>query len=244
MSQVAGHLLERFRAYLSLLARMQLDPSLQGKIDLSGVVQQTLLEAHQAMEELCQRDEAGQLAWLRRALANNLTDEVRNPSARLTVVDTPEAVTITNEMGQSRTFHPNGREESLNVNGIPTTVVATRDTGVLTVLYKAEQGRELLMCQRHDVIAVGALHRRDDPLRRALLDRVDRVAGGRLEYLRQHAVSIAREDIAQRRGIGFGGLQLADRQPRERAAELDADAGIGGQIALADNAADSAFAAD
>jgi RNA polymerase sigma-70 factor, ECF subfamily len=77
MSEVAGSLLERFRAYLSLLARMQLDPNLQGKIDLSGVVQQTLLEAHQAMEQLRQRDEAGQLAWLRRALSNNLTDEIR-----------------------------------------------------------------------------------------------------------------------------------------------------------------------
>jgi RNA polymerase sigma-70 factor (ECF subfamily) len=69
--------LERFRDYLALLARLQLDPRVQGKVDLSGIVQHTLLEAHQTRVKLEQMNEAQQAAWLRRALANNLTDEVR-----------------------------------------------------------------------------------------------------------------------------------------------------------------------
>ena len=69
--------LERFRDFLTLLARLQLAPRLQGKVDLSGVVQQTLLEAHQALDQLRAWDEPKRAAWLRKALAHNLTDEVR-----------------------------------------------------------------------------------------------------------------------------------------------------------------------
>ncbi len=38
--------LDDYRDYLQLLAQLQLDQALQGKIDLSGVVQQTMLEAY------------------------------------------------------------------------------------------------------------------------------------------------------------------------------------------------------
>jgi RNA polymerase sigma-70 factor (ECF subfamily) len=72
-----GRELERFRQFLSLLARLQLDPRLQSKVDLSGVVQQSLLEAHQIFDRFQTWDEPQKAAWLRKALAHNLTDEVR-----------------------------------------------------------------------------------------------------------------------------------------------------------------------
>ncbi len=69
--------LEDHREYLRLLAQLQIDPLLQGKIDLSGVVQQTMLEAHRALPQYEVENADHMAAWLRRILANNLADEIR-----------------------------------------------------------------------------------------------------------------------------------------------------------------------
>jgi RNA polymerase sigma-70 factor (ECF subfamily) len=73
--------LEKFRAYLHLLVRHRLDDRFQGKLDASGVVQQTLWEAHQGLKDLRGQSEAEVAAWLRRILIRNLTDEARKLAA-------------------------------------------------------------------------------------------------------------------------------------------------------------------
>ncbi len=70
--------IERFRSYLLLLARMKLDRKLRGKLDASDVVQQTMLEAHQALASFRGDDSAAQAAWLRQILARNLANAVRD----------------------------------------------------------------------------------------------------------------------------------------------------------------------
>jgi RNA polymerase sigma-70 factor (ECF subfamily) len=70
--------IERFRSYLLLLARIKLDRKVRGKLDASDVVQQTLLEAHEAMESFRGDDTAAQAAWLRQILARNLANAVRD----------------------------------------------------------------------------------------------------------------------------------------------------------------------
>ena len=72
-----------------------------------------------------------------------LTAEVRTPPARLTIVDAPDAVTFTNELGQSRTFHPSGRDEEIEIEGVSTRVTTRRDGGRLIVEYHVGAGRDL-----------------------------------------------------------------------------------------------------
>lgn len=68
---------EEYREYLRGLIDTQLDVRFQSKVDLSGVVQQTLLEAQTILEEWSEWTQEQQNSWLKRALSNNLVDELR-----------------------------------------------------------------------------------------------------------------------------------------------------------------------
>ena len=69
--------LERFRPYLTLLARLQFDPLLRAKVDPSDIVQQALLYAHRGAATF-DGDEAQRVAWLRQILARTLIRERRD----------------------------------------------------------------------------------------------------------------------------------------------------------------------
>ncbi|MFO0811506.1 MAG: sigma-70 family RNA polymerase sigma factor [Gemmataceae bacterium] len=67
--------LERYRAYLLLLARRHIGHG--GRLEASDVVQQTLLAAHRQRGQFRGQTPAEEAAWLRRVLAGTLADAIR-----------------------------------------------------------------------------------------------------------------------------------------------------------------------
>ena len=72
-----GRLLDGYRQYLTLLARLQLDRAVWAKAGPSDVVQETFLEAHRDFPGFGGATPGELAAWLRTVLARNLANLVR-----------------------------------------------------------------------------------------------------------------------------------------------------------------------
>jgi RNA polymerase sigma-70 factor (ECF subfamily) len=72
-----GRLLELYRSYLTLLARVEIGRRLQRKVDESDLVQETFLEAHRHFRSFRGTTEAEWIGWLRQILAGVVANLLR-----------------------------------------------------------------------------------------------------------------------------------------------------------------------
>lgn len=75
--QALGQLLQLYRNYLRLLARLEIGRRLQGKVDDSDLVQDTFLQAHRHFARFRGTTEAELVSWLRQILADVVGKLVR-----------------------------------------------------------------------------------------------------------------------------------------------------------------------
>src|SRR5438132_10382847 len=75
---VLGSLLELYRNYLRLLARIEIGRRLQGKLDASDLVQETFLDAHRQFAQFQGASEPQFVRWLRQILAGKVANLVRH----------------------------------------------------------------------------------------------------------------------------------------------------------------------
>ena len=75
--EALGRLLELYRNYLRLLARLQVGRRLQGKADPSDLVQEAFLAAQRNFEQFRGNTEGELVDWLRQILASKLVDLAR-----------------------------------------------------------------------------------------------------------------------------------------------------------------------
>lgn len=75
--EALGPLLETYRNYLRLVARLGMAAHLRDKADASDVVQDTMLRAHQHFDQFRGQTEAELAGWLRQILVRRLLDLAR-----------------------------------------------------------------------------------------------------------------------------------------------------------------------
>jgi hypothetical protein len=72
-----------------------------------------------------------------------LTADARNPTVHLTIAETADATTITDDSGEALTFYVDGRHQSLQLGGLSVGATARRVGDHLEIVYEVERDRTL-----------------------------------------------------------------------------------------------------
>lgn len=77
-STARDRLLAESRSYLGTLAQARIEPWMKAKFDASDLIQQTMIEAHEALDQFDGDSEAAWKAWLKKMMQHNVQDAVRH----------------------------------------------------------------------------------------------------------------------------------------------------------------------
>src|SRR5688572_28615999 len=77
-AEAAGELLEKYRAYLKVLAARNLDSPLAARIDASDLAQQTCMSVVRQFSQFQGSDEAAFVAWLKTIHEHNIQNAIRD----------------------------------------------------------------------------------------------------------------------------------------------------------------------
>lgn len=80
-SEHISRLLDRYRNYMTVLARAEMSPAVQTRVDASDIVQETMFELHKNFSQFRGSTEKELLAWLRRSLIRNILDQIKRQRA-------------------------------------------------------------------------------------------------------------------------------------------------------------------
>jgi len=72
-----------------------------------------------------------------------LTMEARTPPEHITIVQKPGSVSIADDQGHSRTFHPNGQLEDLTIGTVTLPTTSRWDSGGLVISFDVASGKQL-----------------------------------------------------------------------------------------------------
>ena len=164
--------LVRFRPWLTLIARTQIDQGFQGKFDASDIAQQTLIEAWRSAAQFRGQSEAERIAWLRQILAHVLAHEMRRYCG-----------TLKRDVGRELSLEKSIEQSSQRLDGIlvsamtsPSQQAANREQQVLlaeTLEKLPADYRQVLVLRHVEGLSHDEIAQRHGTQRRSGPDAVD-----------------------------------------------------------------------
>jgi RNA polymerase sigma-70 factor (ECF subfamily) len=135
---------EKYRAYLHLLARLQLDRRLQAKVEASDIVQQTLVKAIEGWDQYRGQSEAEKAGWLRQILAHQLANAFRDLKRKKRDVRREHSIEAGLEQSASRLGSWLAAKQTSPSQGAIATEQAVQLAGALAELPEA-QSRAIML---------------------------------------------------------------------------------------------------